>query len=157
MKNIFLNRKNKKQLTVKPTVPERRVGGVSGQGCDRQGCGSSKPRKWGEGRVDLTLRFLGKELPYATPLEPGSLILGGDAPQRGGQRKGRREEVGFGGTRACPLSTGQSGSTPLPGLSKGRSYRVLNPSSVLREHRGPCSKASRPPRLFREDGLNREF
>lgn len=51
----------------------------------------------GEGRADLTPRFLGKELPSTIPLETGSLILGGDAPQRGVQRKERREEVCLGG------------------------------------------------------------
>ena len=82
------------------------MGGVSGQGCDRQGYGSSEPRKWGEGRVDLTAGFVGKELPYATPLEPGSLILGGDAPQRGGQRKGGERKSALVGQGLVAMPSG---------------------------------------------------
>lgn len=44
----------------------------------------------------MTLRFLCKEIPFTIPVKAGSLILGGDAPQRGGPRKERRE-VCFGG------------------------------------------------------------
>lgn len=32
------------EMTLKPLLPERRIGGPSGQGCDREGWGSSEPR-----------------------------------------------------------------------------------------------------------------
>lgn len=92
-----------RKLIVKSPLPEIMMGGASGQGCDRQEYGCFEPRNggWGEGRADLTPGFLGKELPSTIPLETGSLILGRDAPQRGGQRKERREKVCFSGAWTC--------------------------------------------------------
>ena len=55
----------------------------------------------------------------------------------------------------CPL--GRVAQLHYQVRAKWDPTRFLNPSSVLREHRRLCSRASRPPRLFCEDGLNGEF
>lgn len=63
--------------------PERRMGGTSGRGCDREGCGF-EPRGCREGRLDLTPSFLSKELPFAFPLEmlPEEVVRGRKGERR---------------------------------------------------------------------------
>lgn len=128
------------QKLIKQPLPERSMEGASGQGCDKQGCGSSEPRQWVEERLDSTPRCLGKERPFSIPLDTGS-HAGGDAPQRGRQRTERSEVCsrGRGGVCVCvggnwlvamPLGTSM--------LNRGLTDKTLEPvpphSSVPLKH-----------------------